>query len=122
MQIIHQIVFYFQTTNRNKFREAKEILAGFGIEIKHLKKPYPEVQADKPEHVVREALKQIGRDGIFIEDAALSIRVLKGFPGVYSRYCYETIDLERILKLLEGEKDRKARFISVIGLMENGEV
>ncbi len=115
-------MLYFQTTNLHKFREAEEILARFGIKIKRIRAPYLEVQADKPEQVVREALKQIGRDGVFIEDVAISILSLWGFPGVYSRYCFETIGLAGILKLLKGATDRRAKFVSVIGLRENGEV
>ncbi|RMF90250.1 MAG: non-canonical purine NTP pyrophosphatase, partial [Methanobacteriota archaeon] len=38
-----------------------------------------------------------------------------GFPGVYSRYVFDTIGNRGILRLLEDVEDRRARFEAVIG-------
>jgi XTP/dITP diphosphohydrolase len=50
-----------------------------------------------------------------VEDAGLFISRLSGFPGPYSAYVYKTIHNDGILKLLEGSKERDAKFQSVIG-------
>lgn len=62
----------------------------------------------------------------FSDDTGLEIKVLNGEPGVYSaRYAGEDKSPEKnmdlVLKKLEGEKDRSARFRTVISLIIEGE-
>ncbi|NOZ76709.1 MAG: XTP/dITP diphosphatase [Euryarchaeota archaeon] len=106
----------FVTSNENKFREARDIMAAHGIEIGWIKEGYTEVQADTIEEVVRESLKIIPYEDVFIEDSGIFIRALGGFPGVYSAYVENTIKNPGILKLMEGVEDRRAEFVSVIGV------
>jgi XTP/dITP diphosphohydrolase len=42
---------------------------------------------------------------------------LENFPGVYSRYVYDTIGLQGVLKQMESIVDRVTRFKCVLGLM-----
>jgi len=61
----------------------------------------------------------------FADDTGLEIEALKGEPGVYSaRYAGEncTFDdnMNLVLKKMTGVKNRKARFRTVIALIENG--
>ncbi|MEE8167975.1 MAG: XTP/dITP diphosphatase [Candidatus Hydrothermarchaeales archaeon] len=109
-------MFYFQTTNRHKFAEAQEILGGRGIEIERIPKEYREVQAARLEEVALQALGEIERKGVFIEDSGLFVKALKGFPGVYSSNTLETIGVDGILKLMQGVDNRNAEFVSIIGL------
>ncbi|NOZ89276.1 MAG: RdgB/HAM1 family non-canonical purine NTP pyrophosphatase, partial [Crenarchaeota archaeon] len=51
---------------------------------------------------------------VAVEDAGLFVDALSGFPGPYSSYVYKTIGVHGILRLLEGEENRAARFVSVI--------
>ncbi len=111
------IKLYFITTNRYKFLEAKEFLTKHGIHIEQKTKRYPEIQAENLDDVVKYAIENISDvNNFFIEDSGLFIKALRGFPGVYSKYVYNTIGLEGILKLMNGIKSREAYFISVIGL------
>ncbi|RNL54712.1 RdgB/HAM1 family non-canonical purine NTP pyrophosphatase [Pedobacter jejuensis] len=61
----------------------------------------------------------------FADDSGLEIEALNNEPGVYSaRYSGSRDSLENInlvLKKLEGVENRKARFKTVISLMQNGE-
>jgi len=43
---------------------------------------------------------------------------LGGFPGTYSAYVFGTLGCEGILRLIEGQEDRSARFISSIAYVE----
>lgn len=108
-------MIYFNTSNINKFKEAKEIFRGHGIEIAQIPQPYKEIQADALEEVVIEALEGMDKEGVFIEDAGLFVGALSGFPGVYSKYVEDTIGNRAILKLLSDVKDRRAVFQSVVG-------
>jgi XTP/dITP diphosphohydrolase len=57
---------------------------------------------------------------VIVDDSALFVNALAGFPGVYSSYIYKTIGCEGILKLLGFKKDREAVFKCVIGVSYYG--
>ncbi len=111
---------YFRTSNRHKYLEAKEILSKYNIDVEWINKKYREIQADSLEEVVLEALKNMD-NYTFIEDAGLFIDALNGFPGVYSSFVFKKIGNEGILKLMEDVENRRAKFVSVVGLKINGE-
>jgi len=54
-----------------------------------------------------------------MEDSGLFIEKLNGFPGPYSSYVYRKIGCDGILKLLEGEKERDAKFVSIVGFKKD---
>lgn len=95
-----------------------------GIKVEHLRVTYPEIQADTLQDVVRAALEWLGGrygDDLLVDDSGLFIRILQGFPGVYSSYVYRTIGCRGIIKLLRGERDRRATFEACFGLLRDGE-
>jgi len=115
------VILRFATSNPNKFKEASEVANRFGLELvweRGFRKV--EVQADAPEIIVAEALKMNCVEGVLVEDDALYIDALGGFPGPYSEYVYRTIGLRGVLKLLEGVQDRRARFVSAMGVCIGG--
>lgn len=113
----------FVTTNRHKFEEAKEIAARHGIGIEHKNMAYTEIQADELEDVVRPGVQEACtklKVPCFAEDAGLFIRALNGFPGPYSSFVFRTLGNKKMLKLMEGESDRRAEFRSAVGYCEPG--
>ena len=112
-------MIYFVTGNRGKFEEAEGILG----EVEQRNVGYTEIQADTLEEVAAFGMKEVREklDGpVMIEDAGLFIESLKGFPGVYSAYVFDSIGNEGILRLMEGATDRRAVFRSVLGYAEPG--
>jgi XTP/dITP diphosphohydrolase len=113
----------FVTSNRHKFEEAERIAVKHDVELEHRDVPYIEIQADELEEIARPSAQQASallRAPCFVEDAGLFIQALKGFPGPYSAYVFETIGNEGVLKLLKGISDRKAEFQSAVGYCEPG--
>lgn len=109
----------FITSNRHKFKEAKEIFKKHGIEVRRISRDYEEIQAASLEEVVERALLNISDSrATIIEDSGLFIDALNGFPGVYSSYVLKTLGNTGILKLMEGVKKRKAEFQSVVGYID----
>jgi XTP/dITP diphosphohydrolase len=51
---------------------------------------------------------------MIVEDAALFVEALNGFPGPYTAYVYKTIGNEGLLKLMENVVNRRSRFLSSI--------
>ena len=110
---------YFVTTNKGKWKEFQEAMEAY--EIERVDMTYPEVQANSLQEVAHYGLhylaKKIG--GVFIiEDSGLFIHALNGFPGVFSSYVFKSIGNKGILKLMEGIKERKASFHSMIALYD----
>ena len=116
------------TRNEGKLAEFRHLAADFGVEIKSLKDfgPIPEVEEDgetfednayKKAHFTARVL---GLPAI-ADDSGLMVKALNGMPGVYSaRYSGQgaTDDKNNIklLKALEGIKDRDASFVCVIAV------
>lgn len=108
---------FFATGNINKIEEVKMILKEYPVKIKHIEKKKPEIQANDVEEIALRSAKWIGQEvelPVFVEDDGLFIEALKGFPGPYASYIFETIGLRGILKLLDERMNRKAIFKSVI--------
>jgi XTP/dITP diphosphohydrolase len=84
---------------------------------------YTEIQAETLEEVaafgIAEVMERLCAP-VMIEDAGLFVDALKGFPGVYSAYVQKTIGNQGILRLMEGEQNRKAFFKSVVAYAEPG--
>ena len=115
-------VVFFATGNINKFNEARSILAGKGIAVGMLKLKGDEVQSESLQEIASKSAKNAYagcRLPIFVEDAGLFIEALEGFPGPYAAYVYHTIHNSGILKLMEGAKNRNAKFQSIIAYCDN---
>ncbi len=76
-----------------------------------------EIQSDSLEQIAKaSAIDAFNRCHlpIIVEDAGLFVTALKDFPGPYAAYVYKTISNPGLLKLMNGVKNRKATFRSVI--------
>jgi len=110
---------FFASSNENKFSEARNILSKFGIKLEFLKSHLEEIQSDNMEEIAQHKANQafsLCKRPVIIEDDGLFIRSLKGFPGSYSSFVFDTIGNKGILKLVP--KDRSAKFLSIIAYCE----
>ena len=107
------------TSSDHKYEEAREVLTEYGVELERLSIDRVEIQADDPELIAEYSLKVLDVDiPILIEDAGLYIDKYYGFPGPYSSYALRTIDNEGILKLMEGETERGAKYLSAVAFRD----
>jgi len=122
----------FATNNSHKLKEIREII-GNRIRIMSLAEIgcSEEITEDAATIEGNASLKSwyiynnFGKD-CFADDTGLEIDALEGRPGVKSaRYagedCNPENNIRKILQELEGVKDRKARFRTVISLIRNGQ-
>ena len=110
-------VIFFATNNFHKFNEARRILAQHKIAVGMLRVKALEIQSDSLNDIAESsAVDAFGRCHLplIVEDAGLFVDALKGFPGPYAAYVYQTVGNAGLLKLLEGIEDRKATFRSAI--------
>lgn len=121
----------FATNNAHKLEEARAILAG---KVKVLSMSDIDCHDDIPEtaetlegnalikaHWVKD---KYGYD-CFADDTGLMVDALDGAPGVYSaRYagphCSPADNIALLLRNLDGETNRKARFATVVALILDG--
>lgn len=124
------------TTNEGKVRELRKLLEEFKIEIISLKDM--SIKFDVKEDCstfLENALKKAKEYALYYsipvvaDDSGLVVDALGGMPGVYSARFYEiefggkvedqikTADqknMQKVLKLMEGEKNRSAKFVSCV--------
>ena len=126
------IELVFATHNEHKLEEARALL--LGVAELHMPREYGlaeeipedfdtiEQNAQQKSEFVYTA---IGRD-CFSDDTGLEVEALGGAPGAYSaRYagasCNADANVEKLLRALEGQKHRAARFRTVVVLVLGGE-
>ena len=121
----------FATQNRHKLNEVSAIL-GKDIELVSLPDldfhdELPETHATLEENAEEKSRFVYDRfkSNCFAEDTALEVKALLGAPGVYSaRYAGEGKNSDDNINLLRhqlgGEKNRRARFRTVISLILEG--
>lgn len=121
----------FATNNTHKLLEVKEIL-GTAVEVVSLNEIGFIGDIEETEHTLEGNAQLKARfindkyqQDCFADDTGLEIDALQGRPGVFSaRYAGEPSDsrknTEKILAEMEGVKNRKARFRTVICLIEDG--
>lgn len=113
----------YVTGNKAKIESAKNALVPLGYEIDNIKMETPEIQADDVEEVSKYSAKWASNElnrPVLKNDSGLFVNGLKGFPGVYTRYAEETIDVDGLLKLMDNLEDRSAYFKESIAYCEPG--
>lgn len=106
----------FVTTNEHKLREAKYLLSKKGIYLEWKREEKGELQSSSTVEVAERAAEILYRKirkPLIVEDTALYVKSLNGFPGCYSSYVFKTIGIEGLLRLMEGKK-RNSKFVSSV--------
>ncbi|MCO6496121.1 MAG: RdgB/HAM1 family non-canonical purine NTP pyrophosphatase [Chitinophagaceae bacterium] len=122
----------FATHNENKVKEVIPLLTGdfFILSLSQLglNEDIPEPYNTIYENAIEKARVIYEKTGknCFAEDTGLEVHALGGEPGVRSaRYAGEAHDFEanidKLLGKMEGQTDRRARFLTIICLILDGE-
>lgn len=120
----------FATNNRHKIREINSLLEPgtklAGLADVNITEEIPEDGETLEENALFKARFVHQRTGmnVFADDTGLEVEALNGAPGVHSaRFAGEDKDssanITKLLGLLEGKDNRKARFRTVIALIYN---
>lgn len=119
---------HFITSNQGKLKSLENSLKLQNVDVTVLAKNLDimEPQFDSVQEVSRfkaEAAFKIVKAPVLVEDGGFSVSVLNGFPGVYTKYVLKTLGADGILQLMQGNNDRRAKFISVATFVdEEGKV
>jgi XTP/dITP diphosphohydrolase len=121
----------FTTNNLNKIEEVRNVLGDIfhiitlqeaGIDI-DIPEPHNTLQANATEKST--TIYYLTKKNCFSEDSGLEVNALYGEPGVKSaRYAGKgrsaEDNIKKLLRNMEGEEDRTARFRTVISLLLDG--
>lgn len=124
---------FLASGNPHKIEELKQMIEPLGIELKSTL-DFPdahEVVEDQPDlegNALKKARYWFNETGIpsLADDTGLEVDALNGAPGVYSaRYAGENVtyddNVEKLLREMDGESDRKARFRTVIAFLDGSD-
>ena len=122
----------FATNNKHKLGEVREMLDGkveiVSLEEAGLSGEIPETADTLQGNALQKAQWVWERThcDCFADDTGLEVDALDGAPGVYSaryagEHCSFDDNVNKLLKALDGETNRKAQFRTVICLIEDGE-
>ena len=106
-----------------KILSARQILEPLGFEIVQVKLDVQELQDYLIENVAKYSAKWASehlKKTVLKNDSGICIDALNGFPGPYTHYVDDTLGEDMILKMLEGEENRKACFVEVLAYCEYG--
>ncbi|MDP2973551.1 MAG: non-canonical purine NTP pyrophosphatase [Candidatus Diapherotrites archaeon] len=114
-------MLWFVTGNTYKFQEIEAVLAEYEIELKHHKMALQEIGSDDLKEIALHKAKQAFAKlttPLIVDDTGLYFEAYKGFPGPNTKFIFNTLGYEGILKLLAG-KNRKAYSHSIICFIED---
>jgi XTP/dITP diphosphohydrolase len=125
------IKIIFATNNEHKLTEIQDLLGDSFILLKlkdiNMNEDIPEDMPTLDGNALFKAKYIHDKTGmaVFADDTGLEIEILDGKPGVHSaRFAGESknfkANIEKVLLMMEGKKNRKARFRTVIALILKG--
>lgn len=121
----------FATNNQHKANEINAIL-GTAFKVCTLREAGIEIDIPEPHATLEEnarekssTIYQLTARDCFSEDTGLEVEALGGAPGVKSaryagEHCNTDDNIDKLLTELANQENRKARFRTVISLIENG--
>lgn len=121
----------FASNNRHKIKEISSIIGGkfrlLGLADLNITEDIPENEDTIEGNALAKARyvhRLTGRD-VFADDTGLETEALDGLPGVHSaRFAGESKNssdnIRKVQEMLEGKKNRNARFKTVIALVYKG--
>ena len=114
------------TQNKGKIKEIQEIFLPLGFEVISQKEAGFDIDVVENGETFEEnamikarAIFDLSHEAVIADDSGLLVDALNGAPGVYSaRYAGENATdadkMNKLLKELEGESDRRAKFLSAL--------
>jgi len=108
---------YYITKNEEKINSANTILKEYGIEVVQAAIETPEIQSAHAKDVATYSAEygsETLKKPVIKMDVEFCIESLNNFPGPFIKYLNKCVSPEKVLLMMQGEKNRKAYFNDVI--------
>lgn len=114
---------YFITGNKEKVMILKNVFGNSGFEIIQNNTECPEIQHEDICEVAKFSAKFAAeklRKPVIKNDCGLFIKVFNGFPGFAAKFAEKWLKADGFLKLMEGQKNRKIKYVDATAYCEPG--
>ena len=113
---------YFITSNRRKFTSLQKLLQPLGIDLHQLHYDFDEGRGLDIQTIAKSKLSQAKKafpnKRLIVDDRGFFIPALKGFPGPFVKLLLDSFSYPGIIKLMQGETDRRAIFSFAVGYFD----
>ena len=113
---------YFITSNQRKFTSLQKLLQPLGINLQRLDYDFNEGRGLDIQTIARSKLAQAKKafpgKRLIVDDRGFFIPALKGFPGPFVKLLLDSFSYPGIIKLMQGETDRRAIFSFAVGYFD----
>ena len=113
---------YFVTSNHKKFASLQKLLQPLGINLRQLDYDFDEGRGLDIQTIAKSKLSQAKKafpsKRLIVDDRGFFIPALKGFPGPFVKLLLDSFSYLGIIKLMQGEADRRAIFSFAVGYFD----
>ena len=113
---------YFITSNQRKFASLQKLLQPLGIDLQQLDYDFDEGRGLDIQTIAKSKLAQAKKSfpnkRLIVDDRGFFIPALKGFPGPFVKLLLDSFSYPGIIKLMQGETDRRAMFSFTVGYFD----
>ena len=114
---------HFITSNQRKFTSLQKLLQPLGIDLHQLDYDFDEGRGLDIQTIAKSKLAQAKKafpnKRLIVDDRGFFIPALKGFPGPFVKLLLDSFSYPGIIKLMQGETDRRAIFSFAVGYFDN---
>ena len=112
----------FATANPGKLRQAQDVIRSARIEGCSI--DFDEPRSDDLHVIAQAKLRQARRildAPCFVLDSGFYIDALNGFPGSYVNYALGTVGVSGLLRLMQGQTNRRCAFRQCLGYFDGAQ-
>ncbi|QCT40573.1 hypothetical protein FBF25_01525 [Candidatus Saccharibacteria bacterium oral taxon 488] len=113
---------YFITSNQRKFASLQRLLQPLDIDLQQLDHDFDEGRGLDIQTIAKSKLSQAKKTfpnkRLIVDDRGFFIPALKGFPGPFVKLLLDSFSYPGIIKLMQGETDRRAIFSFAVGYFD----
>lgn len=113
----------FVTSNKFKIFTANTLLKSTGIKVIGKKILCPEIQHQDVTEIAKQSAKcavEKLQTPVIVHDCGFCIEAFNGFPGAFIAYVERWLGFKGFLKLMNGVKNRRAKFVDAVAYCEPG--
>ena len=115
-------LIHFITSNHQKFASLQKLLHPIGINLQQLDYDFDEGRGLDIQTIAKSKLMQAKKafpnKRLIVDDRGFFIPALKGFPGPFVKLLLDSFSYPGIIKLMQGEADRRAIFSFTVGYFD----
>ena len=113
---------HFITSNHQKFASLQKLLHPLGVDLRQLHYDFDEGRGLDIQTIAKSKLAQAKKafpnKRLIVDDRGFFIPALKGFPGPFVKLLLDSFSYPGIIKLMQGETDRRALFSFAVGYFD----